>query len=138
MAKHLKPREVKAIVECIRSWPDAKLTWAAICAEAGKLLGRSPARQTLCAHDEIMMAYKARRGSLKTQAPRVSLPSSLAIAAQRLARQQSVVDELTAVNNALLERFVRWQYNAYKHGMSDAQLDAELPRINRGRTGAKS
>jgi hypothetical protein len=134
MAKHLKPREVKAIVECIRTWPDAKLTWAAICNEASQLVGRRPARQTLCSHDEIMMAYKAKRDGLKTRPPRAALPSSLAIAAQRLARQQSMIDELTAKNNALLERFVRWQYNAYKHGMSEAQLDADLPRINRRRT----
>lgn len=134
MAEHLKPREVRAIVECIRSWSDAKLTWGAICAEASQLLGRRPARQTLSSHDEIMTAYKAKRDGLRTRAPRTSLPSSLAIAAQRLARQQSVIDELTAVNNVLLERFVRWQYNAYKHGLSEAQLDAELPRINRRRT----
>lgn len=56
------------------------------------------------------------------------------MAALALAQRQSIIDELTAVNSALLERFVRWQYNAYKHGMSEAQLDAELPRINRGRT----
>src|SRR5690242_12514296 len=95
MAKHLKPREVKAIVECIRSWPDAKLTWAAICSEAEQLLGRRPARQTLCSHDEIMTAYKSKRDGLKTRPQRAALPSSLAIAAQRLARQQSVIDELT-------------------------------------------
>lgn len=134
MAQHLKPREVKAIVECIRGWPDAKLTWEMICAEAAQLLGRRPARQTLCANDAIKVAYKARRDGLKVRGARVPMPSSLAIAARRLARQQSEIDELMAQNGALLERFVRWQYNAYKHGMTEAQLEADLPRINRGRS----
>jgi hypothetical protein len=134
MAQHLKPREVKAIVDCIRGWPDAKITWEMICAEAARLLGRMPARQTLSSNDEINVAYKAKRNGLKARGPRAAMPSSLAIAAQRLTRQQSKIDELTMVNSALLERFVRWQYNAYKHGMTEAQLDADLPRINRGRS----
>lgn len=65
------------------------------------------------------------------------MPSSLAIAAQRLARQKSVIDQLKSENDALLERFVRWQYNAYKYGMTEAQLDGDLPRIDRGRTAAE-
>ncbi|MGN2242446.1 hypothetical protein ACFWZU_02930 [Frateuria sp. GZRR33] len=134
MAQHLKSREVKVIVECIRGWPDAKITWERICAEAAQLLGRRPSRQTLHSNDAIKIAYKARRDGLKIRGARAPMPSSLAIAARRLARQQSEIDELKAQNSALLERFVRWQYNAYKHGMTEAQLEADLPRINRGRS----
>jgi len=34
----------------------------------------------------------------------------------------------------LLEQFVVWQYNAYKHGIKEHQLNAPLPRIDRERT----
>jgi len=134
MAKHLNPREIRVIVECIRRWPDAKITWEAICAEADQLLGRRPARQTLCLQDEIMAAYQAKREGLQRHGRRASMPSSLAIAARRLARLQSELDELKAFNQTLLTRFIRWEYNAYKHGLSNVQLDADLPRINRGRS----
>nr|WP_199048073.1 hypothetical protein [Dyella sp. ASV24] len=134
MSAHLKPREVDIIIECIRRWPEAKITWATICAEAKLLIGRAPARQTLCANDKIMTAYRAKRDDLRFRSPHISLPSSLAIAAQRVARKDVEIQELRALTNALLERFVRWQYNAYKHGMTEAQLEADLPRIDRGRT----
>lgn len=134
MATHLKPREIRVIVECIRGWPEAKITWGAICAEVVQLLGRRPARQTLYSQDEIKAAYQAKRDGLQRRGRRDSMPSSLAIAARRLARQQSELNELKVFNEALLARFVRWEYNAYKHGLSEAQLDADLPRINRGRS----
>jgi len=80
------------------------------------------------------MAYEAKREGLRVRGPRGVTPSSLSVAAQRLSRQQSVIDELKAINAGLLERFVRWQYNAYKYGLTEQQLNAELPRIDRGRT----
>jgi hypothetical protein len=37
-------------------------------------------------------------------------------------------------NAALLEQFVKWQYNAYKHGMTEAKLNEPMPMIDRERT----
>ena len=62
------------------------------------------------------------------------MPSSLAVAAQRIARLQTENDALRLKNDALLEQFVKWQYNAYKHGVKEHQMNAELPRIDRERT----
>ena len=59
------------------------------------------------------------------------MPSSLSVAAQRIARLQTEIYELKMQNDALLEQFVKWQYNAYKHGMTPAKLDAPLPTIDR-------
>lgn len=62
------------------------------------------------------------------------MPSSLSVAAQRIARLQTEIYELKMQNDALLEQFVKWQYNAYKHGLKEHQLNADLPRIDRERT----
>lgn len=134
MAKHLQSRHVKAIVDTIRGWSNRKLTWDAVCDSSAKLLRHRYARQTIYAHDEIRSAYKAKKEGLQARGSRPAMPSSLAIAAQRLARQQAVTDELKAKNSALLEQFVRWQYNAYKHGLTELHLNEDLPRIDRERT----
>lgn len=134
MAKHLKSKDVEAIINMIRGWPSEKLTWERICDEAAKIINGKPTRQTLNAHAAIKQAYTAKKTTLKTHGPRTATPSSLVVAAQRIARQQTVIDELKSTNTALMEQFVRWQYNAYKYGLKEHQLNEELPRIDRERT----
>lgn len=134
MAKHLKQADVDAIVDIIRGWPTEKLTWEGICEAAAKVIGKTPTRQTLNAHTSIKDAYAAKKSGLKVHGPRTAMPSSLAVAAQRIARLQTENDELRMKNDAFLEQFVKWQYNAYKHGLKEQQLNADLPRIDRERT----
>lgn len=134
MAKHLKQADVEAIVDIIRGWPTEKLTWEGICEAAAKVIGKTPTRQTLNAHAAIKDAYAAKKSGLKVHGPRTAMPSSLAVAAQRIARLQTENDELRMKNDALLEQFVKWQYNAYKYGVKDHQLNEPLPRIDRERT----
>ena len=134
MAKHLKQVDVDAIVDIIRGWPTEKLTWEGICETAAKVIGKTPTRQTLNAYASIKDAYAAKKSGLKVHGPRTAMPSSLAVAAQRIARLQTENDELRMKNDALLEQFVKWQYNAYKYGIKEQQLNADLPRIDRERT----
>lgn len=134
MAKHLRPSDVTAIVNMIDGWPKDKLTWNDICEAALKIIGSTPTRQTLNAHALIKAAYEARKSGLKVSAPKTAMPSSLAVAAQRISRLQIENESLRAKNDALLEQFVKWQYNAYKHGVKEHQLNADLPRIDRERT----
>ena len=138
MAKHLKPADIAVVVDIIRGWPAEKLTWNGICEASARVIGTTPTRQTLSTHFAIKEAYFAKKNGLKVHGPRTAMPSSLAVAAQRIARLQSENDELRTNNALLLEQFVKWQYNAYKHGLKEHQLNAELPRIDRERTdGAK-
>ncbi len=46
-------------------------------------------------------------------------------------RLESENQRIKAENERLLERFIRWQYNAQKRGLSQAVLDAYLPVIDR-------
>jgi hypothetical protein len=134
MNKRLREQDITAIVDMIRGWKKDKITWQMICTASGKLLSGIPTRQALQAHKPIKEAYLVRRDNLKVHDTNLSHPSSLAIAAQRISRQQSIIDELTRKNQALMEQFVRWQYNAYKHGLKEHQLNEPLPHIDRDRT----
>jgi hypothetical protein len=134
MAKHLSQVDVGAIVDIIRGWPTEKLTWKEICEAAAKVIDKTPTRQTLNAHQAIKDAYAAKKSGLKVHGTRTAMPSSLAVAAQRIARLQTENDELRKKNSALLEQFVKWQYNAHKHGLKEYQLNEDLSRIDRERT----
>ena len=136
MAKHLTPSHVDAIVDIVRGWSTGKLTWEGVCESAVAVLGAKTTRQTLSSHQAIKDAFSAKKSGAQVHEPRTATPSSLAIAAQRLARQQSVIDELKSTNAALMERFAQWQYNAHKFGVKEHQLNEPLPRIDRERTDA--
>lgn len=136
MAKHLTSADVDAIVDIIRGWSTGKLTWQGVCDSAFGILGAKTTRQTLSMHQPIKDAFSARKSGAQVHKPRTATPSSLAIAAQRLARQLNVIDELKATNSALMEQFAQWQYNAYKYGVKEHQLNEPLPRIDRERTDA--
>lgn len=133
MAKHLSSREIEAIVSMIHGWTET-LTWDAICDASQPLVGKRPTRQSLNAHEPIVSAYRARKNALKAGATITPKPSSLRVAGDRINRLESIIGELKAKNIALKEQFVIWQYNAYKHGLKEHQLNEELPRIDRERS----
>ncbi|MDA8362923.1 MAG: hypothetical protein M0Z84_03695 [Gammaproteobacteria bacterium] len=134
MAKHLKQVDIDAIVDIIRGWPADKISWDAIGESFAQVIGKTPTRHALYAHTAFKDAYAAKKRGLKAHRPRTAMPSSLAVAAQHIARLQTENDELKVKNDALLEQFVKRQYNAYKRGLKEHQLNAEIPRIDRERT----
>jgi len=88
----------------------------------------------LYANKVIREAYKSKKNTLKVKGVIKPKPSSLNEAAQRISRLQSEVDTLKMKNDALLEQFVIWQYNSYKYGVKEHQLNEPLPRIDSERT----
>lgn len=137
MAKHLTKDDVDAIVNIILGWGDNKLTWVGICQSASEVVGKKPTRQSLDSNSQIKEAYNVKKKGLKIHGPRVATPSSLKVAAMRISKQQNDIDNLKAKNSALLEQFVKWQYNAYKYGIKEYQLNEMLPRIDRERSDAR-
>lgn len=130
MAKHLTVKNLDALVALIDAW-EGKLTWEALCEEGSKLIGSRPTRQTLNAHERIKNAFLSRKAYLKTGYIPSRRPASLSIAEQRIRRLEGENNRLREENDRLLEQFVRWQYNAYKHGMSKDWLNAPLPQVDR-------
>ena len=135
MSKHLTRNDVNRIVSVIQSYNDEKLTWEKIRNCIEPVIGKKPTRQTLSAHKNITEAYQAKKNILKSEQHSLNpKPSSLAAAGERITRLRNDNLSLKRKNQALLERFVIWQYNAYKHGLTEAQLNSPLPRIDRERT----
>lgn len=130
MAKHLSARDIGAIVNMIHGWQGTALTWEAMCERAARLIGKRPSRQSLTRHDAIHDAYLARKAQLR-RAPAMGLARVQDISAQRVAQVSAELAALKAQHQALLSRFVVWQYNAYKHGLSEHQLNEPLPWIDR-------
>lgn len=79
-------------------------------------------------------AYKLAKERDKNDVKDLKIPATLSVAAQRIARLTREVERLERENAALLEQFVVWQYNAYKHGISREKLNKGLLQIDRGQT----
>ena len=101
---------------------------------SAKVIGKIPTRQSLSANKAINEAFKARKAGIKQKGNALPKPSNLNIAAERIARLQNENDMLKKKNVELLKKFVIWQYNAYKHGVKEYQLNEPLPQIDRERT----
>lgn len=52
----------------------------------------------------------------------------------KLARSEGENRRLIAENDALLEQFVRWAYNAHTRGLSEAFLNSAPPLVDRKRS----
>ena len=134
MARHLSSTDVQAIINCIHGLEPFNLTWEHICDRVAPLIGKRPTRQSICKYPGIISAYKFCKGKNRSLDPSSPKPASLSIAAQRIKRLESEVGELKQLNRRLLEQFLTIQYNAYKHGLTEAQALDPLPRIDRERT----
>jgi len=134
LAKHLNKRDIDAVVNLIRGWDQPKLTWTAICAESTALVGKTPTRQSLSAHEAITAAYQAKKDALKGKSPSKPRPASLNAAASRIANLEAELAELKEQNRQYKQMFVLWQYNAYKYGMTENKLNASMPKIDRERS----
>ncbi|MEJ0764191.1 hypothetical protein WDU34_25310, partial [Klebsiella pneumoniae] len=115
-------------------WQETKLSWSAICEAAEPLVGKLPSRQSLNAHEAIVIAYQTKKEALKGLGPKNPRPASLNIAAARIVNLESEIKELKEENRRYKQQFVIWQYNAYKHGMTEHQLNAPLTKIDRERS----
>ena len=130
MARHLTRRDIEILVNIIDAW-EGKLSWDALCDAVAPLIGGRPTRQTLSSHGQVKTAFSHKKEQQKTGIVAGKRPASLSIAEQRIKRLENENDRLRAESSRLLEQFIRWQYNAYKHGLSKDKLDAPLPNIER-------
>lgn len=137
MAKHLSSRDLNLIVGLIDGW-EGKLAWEALCDAIEPLIGARPTRQTLNSHEMIKSAFTQQKARLKAGFVSTKRPASLRIAEQRIRRLEAQNSRLEHENARLLERFMRWQYNAHKFNVTAEKLDAPLPFVDRDSSEAKS
>ncbi|MBM1205901.1 hypothetical protein [Pseudomonas fragi] len=130
MAKHLTGKDIVVLVNLIDAW-EGKLGWDALCDAVGPLIGGRPTRQTLSSHHQVKFAFRYKKEQIKSGVITTQRPASLSIATQRIKRLESENERLKFENGRLLEQFIKWQYNAYRHGVGRVKLDAALPTIDR-------
>ena len=131
MAKHLNQNDIETIINTIVVWDNDKITWNEICNAVEPLIGKKPTRQSLNMNKAIVEAYQNRKKGIRATGNTIRKPANLKIAAARIANLEKRVHHLEEQNKNLKEQFVKWQYNAYKHGMEEHQLNEALPAIER-------
>ncbi len=130
--KHIQPEQVDAIVNAIHTWDGVKLTWDDICSIAKPVLGYTPSRSGLSAHEQIQAAFSARKKNMREKPPgRVPSPGSLANASRVIAARDNEVITLKQQITAYREKFDRWRYNAMLLNITIEKLDKPLPSISR-------
>ncbi|MEI7145476.1 hypothetical protein WCT84_17985 [Pectobacterium brasiliense] len=134
MAKHLSDRDVEAIVNMINGWSEEKISWNSICFAAENLIGKVPTRQSLNGYKDIVFAYTAKKKGLTDAPPVEKKVINLDFASQRINNLESKIAQLKEENNYYHEMFVVWQYNAYRLGIKENELNAPLPKIDRERS----
>ena len=88
-------------------------------------------RHTLMRYEGIQHRFKVRQQELRDTAGQEPRDYALEAANKRIRDLEAQVRRLEDTNLLLLEKFRRWQYNAYAHNLRMEQLDASLPSINR-------
>ncbi|PWC27410.1 hypothetical protein [Teichococcus aestuarii] len=141
MAPNSKPRLTDGDVQTIRAllevW-EGPLTWELLMGRVALVLGRSYSRQALDGHEAIKAAYQARKR--RNRAIRESLrkgkvatdevPPEFAAALRRAEAAELRVQALEQIIERYRGKFVCWLYNARNFGMTEEQLNAQLPRTD--------
>lgn len=127
---NLDGARVAAIVDIARRLP-GRPKWKDLIEAVRVELGFRYSRGALFEHDAIRLAMRDRRegqGALGAKRP-VSKAEQERLAAQRRLRAEN--QRLREQVDCLIEKHVRWAYNAIRKGLTEEDLDRELPRINR-------
>lgn len=125
MSKHLSNRELSKIVKIISIWNE-KLTWEELCKVVAVEIGRTVTRQSLSSHQIITDAYRLKKALVKEKRTPLRKPANLKVAAQRILSLETQLEIIKKQNNRYKEQFTRWQYNSYKYGINECQLNEPL------------
>lgn len=140
MAKaRLTDDEIERIVSLLISW-QGKLSWELLTEQVGVTLKRPFTRQGLDKQENIRTAFQQAKGRLRSSSvtPSASeMSTKLAMALGRVDRLEAEVAVLKAERSRFNEKFATWQYNARSRGLSQADLNMPLPRVDRDRSTAK-
>lgn len=113
---------------------EGKLTWPLFCARVAKLLGvESISKHTMYQYPAIKQAFQQRQQSLREARDSKPHDYTLEVAMKRIADLEAEVKRLEETNNLLLDKFRRWQYNAYALNvqMDSLDWDKPLPGVDR-------
>ena len=131
MPRAITDKDVRAMVEMIRSWPkNEPFKWDSICKGAQTILDYEPTRQALHKKPALVNAYEVRKKFLRSEADKlrkVTRPRTTLDAMERIARLQEENEQLKAEVQKMAEVANRFIYNATLHGVPRDKLMAPLP-----------
>lgn len=132
MAKHLNRRDINYILNSITEWNmKEKLTWDNLCKKVSRKIGKTPTRQSLYTHKEIVNLYMAKKKAIRQNIDLVEKPSNIKDAYQRLSKMELKVAELSNLNKILQETIVKLQYSCYLKGIKEHEIEENFPIIKR-------
>lgn len=120
------------VLHLIETWK-GKLTWHLLCEEImAQLQIDGVTRQTLSSYKEIQEAFTARKQHLR-ESPITQMPPTDSNVEYLQNQIESLEAELKKANKTIecyKQRFVLWQYNAYKHGVRIDSLDDAVDMLD--------
>ncbi|EAX6116409.1 hypothetical protein BAX75_004575 [Salmonella enterica subsp. enterica serovar Braenderup] len=133
MAKHLSRRDINYILYSITEWniKGDKLTWNNLCKNVSKKIGKTPTRQSLYTHKEIVNLYTAKKKAIRQNVNLVDKPSSIKKAYEKIDKLEIKVAELSNLNNILQELIAKLQYSCYLKGIKEHEIEENFPIIKR-------
>ncbi|TMO54435.1 hypothetical protein [Pseudoalteromonas phenolica] len=130
---------ISEILHLIETWK-SKLTWPLLCEEVKVMLGlQDVTRQALSSYKELQDAYTARKQYLREK-PVDETPSVDSDVAYWINQVEGLKAELARANETnekYKQRFVLWQFNAYKHGIRMDSMDDALEMLEQPLTEIK-
>ncbi|MBE4043194.1 DUF5320 domain-containing protein [Vibrio parahaemolyticus] len=121
------------VLHLIETW-EGKLTWTLLCNEIMALLQIDKVtRQTLSGYEEIQKAYSVRKQELREAPTPEAVPADSNIEFLQ-SQVRSLEAELKKANEIIeryKQRFVLWQYNAYRHGVRMDTLDDAIEMLDK-------
>ncbi|EIF9757413.1 MULTISPECIES: hypothetical protein [Enterobacterales] len=133
MAKHLSRRDIDYILYSITEWnmKSDKLTWDNLCKKVSRKIGKTPTRQSLYTHKEIVDLYMAKKKAIRQKVDLADKPSSIKKAYEKIDKLEIKVAELSNLNNILQENIAKLQYSCYLKGIKEHEIEENFPIIKR-------
>lgn len=128
---HLTKKDEARIIKLIEEWSEPKLTWPLLVEACKNKLSISRARQSLMKLPAVDIAMKDRKAALKAPTEKPGWVKDIQEANKRIEKLTEANQQLKAVNQQLLARFLTWQANADMHGVSQTMLDRPLVQFRR-------
>jgi regulator of replication initiation timing len=122
----ITPESLKVVLKIIDTW-QGKLSWSLLCENVSLELGiEKIERQSLAAYEVIQQSYSKRKEELRNNqetSPKVSDDVTVEYLKKQVDGLQAENSRLKKLNDKYKERFILWQYNAYKNGLRVSRLD---------------
>ncbi len=125
-------QNISKVVKLLNTWK-GKLTWLLLCEKVSTMLEvDNVTRQALSSYKDIQEAYSTRKEQLRNSN---ETSKQINTNTEYLLNQIDSLEAELAIANKTIEnykqRFVRWQYNAYQHGIRVESLDDAVEMLNK-------